>query len=209
MSVVDGGSDSIKRYGDAPTVTIDAPTSGASTEAASIPVSFTSSDPGADCDFDSGDPFALAVGANTINVECSNLQGTGAASVNVTRTVPAAPPKDPPAQLPTPAVDTTITFKLAKKIKLAKKLKLSITCPVGCVISAKVKIGKKSYTFKPVVLPASRLAQIFGLSPAKTTREKVLAGLADRRSVSLYVTPALPQAYGATKGKTGKATLVR
>lgn len=210
MSVLDNGSDSIKRYGDAPTVTISAPVSGSTTDAAALPVSFTSTDPAADCDIASGDSVALAVGSNTIDVTCTNLQGSGTASVSVTRNAPIVPPVTPPGGAPAaPPIVWNPQLALPKKIKLASKMKFFATCRSGCTLDASIKIGKKTYKLKRVALAEKDAPQRVTLKVSKSTIKKISAALKAKKSVTLVVKPSLPAKYGATTGKTGKAKVAK
>ena len=204
MSVLDSGSDSIKRYGNPPSVTIDSPSTGASTETASIPVSFTTTDPGSDCDLATGSSVALALGENTIDVTCTNLQGSGTASVSVTRTAPIVPP-DNRMWIPLPLWDPQPA--LPKKMKLASKLKFSSTCRSGCTLATTIKIGKKSYKLKRVSLAEMESAQRVALTVPKSVLKKARAALKARKAVSLVVVPYLPAKYGGTVGKTGKVKI--
>jgi sugar lactone lactonase YvrE len=81
--VADSGNDSLKRFGEAPVVTLGALP--ATTLAASIGVTYESSDPAASCDFVSGDSLDLQYGINAIAVSCTNSEGTGVGTFNLTR----------------------------------------------------------------------------------------------------------------------------
>lgn len=193
--VSDQGNDRIKRFGDAPVVTVTAP---ATSKEGSIALVFESSDPAAECDRANGDSIPLAVGANTIKVTCTNAEGAGSGTASVTRTV----------DVPPPVITIDPSLKLEKKIKLSKKRKLtfSATCPDGCTVSGKLKIGKKSAKLKSVGLGAKSGAQSVSFTLSKSTYKKVFVALKKKQPVSLIVTVL---SYKATQGKTGKAKISR
>ncbi|MFT4049878.1 MAG: NHL repeat-containing protein [Solirubrobacterales bacterium] len=195
--VSDSGNDRLKRFGEAPVVTIS--TAATTTEASSIALIFETTDPAAECDRTSGTSAALSPGANTLSVTCTNAEGSGSASVVITR-IQASTPRPPVLGDP--------TFKLAKKIKLSKSnaFTLPVTCPAGCKVSGKVKIGKKSSATKSAALAGQDAAQSAKLAVSKPLAKKIRAALKKRQSVTLTVTV---QAYTAKQGKTGKAKVSR
>lgn len=190
----DTGNDRVKRFGDAPQVAI-APV--ATSDASSAVLNFESTDPAADCDRTSGATVALAVGANSFSVSCTNAQGVGSATVVITRTAPAAPP------VPTP-VDPTIKFP--KKLKLSSKNKLAFTatCPDGCKVTGKVKIGRSNGAVKGAALGARPAAQKVSLAVPNKLAKKIRVALQQNKKVTLSVTV---QSYTAKQGKTGSAKL--
>lgn len=182
--VSDNGNDSVKRYGDPPTVKIASPLGGATTSDASIVVTYEVTDPGSDCSIASGAAVVLSAGANTLTVTCTNAQGTGAASVVVTRT----------ASRP--------VLLLAKKLKLARRLKISATCASGCILSPKLQLGGKSLRIKGVTLTpaASRRNVTVSLSASQLAKAK--KALAARRRVQLVVSATVADTSGAVVAKS-------
>lgn len=80
--VADLRNDRVQRLGDAPVVTILTPTDGLLTTDTGIVPTYTSSDVGADCAIDPSAPYAD--GVHAIDVDCTNLRGTGTDTVNIT-----------------------------------------------------------------------------------------------------------------------------
>lgn len=197
----DPGSDRIKRIGDAPVITLgSAP---ATTTADSIVITYTQTDPGADCDLTSGATVPLSTGTNTIVVTCTNAQGSDSKSVTLTRTVPVVVP---PGGSTIPPVADNVSLKLPKKFKLTKsrKLKFSVTCPAGCTVSPQLLFGKKSSRIKQVRVSANPASQSVTVTLSKVQGQKAKAWMVNNKTVYLSVTV---QSYKATQGKTGKAKL--
>lgn len=196
----DSMGDRVQRFGDAPVVTID-PVA-ASTTADAVEITFQSSDAAADCDRVSGESAGLVLGTNTISVTCTNLRGSGTASVSITREAPVVPPgPTPPGSTPT-TVDPTLT--LAKRIKLSIKLSFRVTCPEGCTITPKLKIGKATVRIKPIRKSAAAGPQKVTVKLSKKQLAKARKGLKQRKKLKLEVTVV---AYTAKQGKSGSAIL--
>lgn len=204
--VADQGNDSVKRYGNAPAVSITSPAAGSTTTAASTSVTYEVTDPAATCTLASGVNVDLAYGANTINVECSNAEGSGSASVVVTRPAPDIP--GPPANPGTPADEPDVALQLPKQLKLSKsgKVRFAVTCRVECAISAKLKVGKKTYRVKTVALVGKDAAQSAQLKLDRKSLKKVRAALKAKKRVRLDISVT---AKGAKQGKSGSAILKR
>lgn len=140
----------------------------------------------------SGVSVSLSKGSNTFAVVCSNPAGSDDESITVGRTVPS--PADP-------------SIKFPKKLKLSKtnKLTFNVTCPVGCKVSGKIKIGKgKSAAVKAAALAGQQAAQSARLSVSKSLAKKIRKALKSKKKVTLTVTVL---AYGAKQGKSGSAIL--
>lgn len=204
MWLGDHGSDRIKRYGEAPVITLASQP--ASTTNASAALNYEVTDPAADCSPASGTTMPLTLGENSLVVTCTNAEGTDVETLMITRTVPpVVPPADPPASPPTVA---EASLKLPKKFKLTKsrKLKFSVTCPAGCTVTPKLLFGKKSSRIKQVRKPASAAAQPVTIKLSSTQGAKAKAWMVNNKTVYLTVTV---QAYGAKLGKSGRAKLSR
>lgn len=200
MWVADLDSDSVKRYGEAPVVTI-APTATTTTDT-SVSFNYTLTDPAAECSIATGSVVPLTVGANTISVTCTNAEGSDVKSVTVTRTAP-----DPPTTPTTPTTPTSRLF-LSKKLKLTRSRKVSfkVICPEGCRVSAKLKVGKSSRALKSVALAGRDAAQTVHLKLSIKQYKRAVAALAKRKRVTLTVTVL---AGNSKQGKTGSAKLKR
>lgn len=204
--VADSGNDRVQRFGDAPTVAITAPTGGSSTEAASIPVTYSSTDPAANCDFVSGASAPLVVGANTITISCENASGIGTGSVAITRVLPPPPNNPGGGTLPDP--EPVFTLNLKKKIKPSKRVKFTVVCSAECKIETSVKIGRKTTKFRTTTLPGS--------PHTKTITVKISAKLlkqinraATTKKPATFSAKLVPQTYKAKQGKSGKASLAK
>lgn len=129
--VADSGNDSIKRFGDAPVVTLGALAS--TTTASSVAVTFTTTDPAATCDFESGNTMNLHLGANMVKVSCTNDQGTGTGSFLVTRT------HVPPVvaiTAPTEAQTSSESVNVAYTVNGGTSFPPGTTCTVGGAASS-------------------------------------------------------------------------
>lgn len=204
--VADNGNDRVQRFGDSPTVAITAPTGGTSTDAASIPVSYSSTDPAADCDFVNGASAPLTLGANTITISCENLSGVGTASVSVTRVLP--PPLSNPGGGTPPGADPVFTLNLKKKIKPSKRVKFSVVCSAQCKVETSIKIGRKTTKFRTTTLPGSPATKTITVKISKSLLKKINRA-AKTKKPAILSAKLKPQTYSAKQGKTGKAKLSR
>lgn len=198
LYVSDRDNDRVQRFGGAPVVTISSPAAGWSTTADAVTLTYALSDPAAECDLASGSSVALVPGANSITVTCNNAQGSGSATVNVTRTVPPTPPPTAPA--------AAASLKLASKLKLAKTLRLKAICPAGCTITAKLAIGGKKQRLKKVVLTAGTSTRSVTLRLSAKQVAAARKALKVKRRVTLDVSLSAP---GAAKTVTARAKLRR
>lgn len=192
----DHGGDRIKRFGDPPVVTFDSAPQ--STTASSLALSYTVTDPGADCTVTSGSTVPLAIGANSFAVTCTNALGSDTKTLSVLRTV----------DVPAPVIVVEPTILLKKKLKLtkSKKLKFSVVCPDGCTVTPKISFGKEGSRIKQVRLAAKSSAQPVTLKLSGKQYKKALAALKKHNKVTLTVTV---QSYKATQGKSGKAAVAK
>lgn len=180
-----------------PQVTISSPADGASTAEATASVTFTATGlPAPSCTIggvaaSSPATVALAPGANTISVTCTNSAGADTKTIVVTRTMPAAPPA---------AAAPSIT-RVPKSARAGKSIKLSVTgCSAGCTLALKLKIGKKTVRgVKSVKVPAGATSVRVKLSKKAVAQVKKALKRSKRTKVTLAITPSAP---GAEQGKT-------
>jgi sugar lactone lactonase YvrE len=204
MWVSDLGTDSVKRIGDAPTVTLAALP--ATTTDATVELNYETTDPAAECDRVSGATIGLALGVNTLSVNCTNAQGSGMASVSITRTSQTSPTPPTGPTGPVGVAEPSIKFPKKLKLQRSNKIAFNVTCPVGCKVTGKIKIGKRSSATRSVVLKAKASSQGVRMVVSKSLAKKIRAALKKRRPVKFTVAVV---ASGAKKGKTGSAKLTR
>jgi streptogramin lyase len=198
--VSDSSNNRLQRFGVEPVVQILSPQNGVIVAGDSTPLSYSVSDPGATCDRSSGASAGpIAVGTQTLTVTCTNARGSGTASVSVTRLAASTLPTAP----------TAPSIKLPKKLKLTKQLKISATCPAGCAVTARLKIGSKSYKLKAAALAGQQAAQTAKLAVSKSVLKKGKAALKAKKKVTLTITVTPPGSDGAKQGKSGSVKITR
>jgi sugar lactone lactonase YvrE len=196
------GGESVVRLGEAPSVTVSAPATGTETTAASISLNFTSDDAMASCDRTSGDVLPLELGANSITVTCTNPQGSGSATVVVTRTAAdssAKPPKSTSSGL-------MLTIPFGHRLTKTRKVRFTVTCPVACTVGGSLRISRKKYHVRQLKLPAAEASRKVSLRLSRSAARRARSAIKKHRRVRLLVT--LRSADGQAV-KTGSIRLKR
>ncbi len=161
-----------------PSILITSPAEGATVGTGSTPLHFTVSDNSNQtivCDHADGQIVALAVGWNTISVECHDLSSNSSVvSVHI-NFVPAAT---------TPPIPNPPGLDVKPRIKLASKLKFSAACPSNCNVTSTVTYGAKKIKLKTVKLkPATNTKVTLSLTKKqlktlRTAKKKMKVWLA-------------------------------
>lgn len=205
--VVDQGNDRVQRYGDAPSVTIDSPTTGANLTSDTVQVSYSVTDPVADCDLADGATVGpLSPGAQTITVTCTNDRGSGSASVIVNVPAPVIPPT-PPGTTP-PDATPVFSLNLKKKIKPSKRVNFSVVCTAECKIETSVKVGRKTTKFKTITLAGSPDTRSVSIKISKSLLAKIKRISATKKPAT-FSAKVVPLTYKAKQGKSGKASMAK
>lgn len=201
----DSQNDRVQRFGDAPVVTIDSPTTGTNLTSDTVQVDYSVTDAAADCDLDDGETVGpLTPGAQTITVTCTNARGTGSASVVVNVPAPVNPPTQPPGRTPDPGPFFELNLK--KKLKPSKRVSFSVVCSATCKVETSVKIGRKTTKFRTLTLVGKPSTTKLSIKISKALLKKINRA-ATTKKPAVFSAKLVPQTYPAKLGKSGKAKL--
>lgn len=140
--------------GDAATVAITSPVNGLVTTASSTSIEFSPAGPApVTCTVNgaaatSPATVALTFGANLILVSCSNIYGTNAALLLVTRPNPILPVDPPPtddAEKPQPE---SFSLRVPRRLKVSQTLHAQVKCSDGCWLRMQLTTGSTRVTLK-------------------------------------------------------------
>ncbi len=97
----------------------------------------------------------------------------------------------------TPPPAAPAITSIPKTAKATKRVKIGLSCPGGCTLAVKVKIGKKSYKV-PTVKVASGATYTY-LKASGSLLKKIKKGLKKKQKVTVTVTPSSSAGKGASK----------
>lgn len=165
-------------------VQITAPADGATTTAESVNVQFaaTGTAPVA-CTIGSSPVTSpatvqLLLGANTIEVTCSNAHGAPSVdSITVTRTLPDVPDLPPPFTPPTdnaaPEPKESFSVAVPRRLKVSQMLYAKVKCSDGCWIRMQLTTGRERVIIKTKWLNGSAKERRINFPLSKRVRNSV------------------------------------
>ena len=164
-------------------VQIISPIDGFSTTSASTNVQFIATGTAPVACTVGGDPVTspanvpLVVGANSIEVSCSNDHGSDSDSITINRIVPDVPvlppPFTPPKDDATPEPKESFSVAVPRRLNVSEMLYAKVKCSDGCWIRMQLTTGRERVIIKTVWLDASRKVRRMNFKLSKRLQKSI------------------------------------